>query len=67
MQRRLFIQRSNLSVNTDEVEEFIARLGLALETSENAAGDCGSSRLFDTAHNHAKVARLHDDGYALRL
>lgn len=63
MQKELFV--SVFSVDADEVEKLVARLGLALEASEDAAGDGGSGRLFDSAHHHAKVARLHDDGYAL--
>lgn len=54
-------------VNTDEVEELVARLGLALEAAENAAGDGAGGGLFDAAHHHAQVARLHDHGDTLGL
>lgn len=54
-------------VDADKIEEFIASLGLALETAEDAAGDCAGSCLFDTAHHHAQVARFHDDGDTLGL
>jgi hypothetical protein len=54
-------------VNADEVEELVARLGLALETAENAAGNGAGGGLFDAAHHHAQVARLHDHGDTLGL
>jgi hypothetical protein len=54
-------------VNADEVEEFVARLGLALEAAKNAAGDGASGGLFNAAHHHAQVARLHDHGDTLGL
>ena len=50
-----------------ETEELGAGLLLALEAAENTAGDGGGGGLLDAAHDHAQVARLHDDGDALGL
>lgn len=54
-------------VDANEVEELVSRLGLALEAAENAAGDGAGGGLFDTAHHHAQMARLHDYSDTLRL
>lgn len=43
------------------------RLGIVLEAAKGAAGDRGGTRLFDTTHHHAQVARLHDNNDALRI
>jgi hypothetical protein len=59
--------RFTLSVNTNKVEELIARLGLLLKAAKNTARDGAGSRLFNTAHHHAQVARLHDYSDALGL
>lgn len=55
------------SANTHEAQKLVARLGLALKAAEDAAGNGRCPRLLDAAHDHAQVARLHDDGDALGL
>lgn len=54
-------------VDTNKAQELVSRLGLALEASEDAAGDGGGAPLLDAAHDHAEMAGLHDDGDALGL
>jgi hypothetical protein len=56
-----------LSVDTDKAEELVASLALALEAAEDTASNSSCARLLDSAHHHAQVARLHDDGDALGL
>lgn len=50
-----------------EAEELVARLGLCLEAAEDAARDGAGRRLLHAPHDHAQMARLHDDGDALGL
>ncbi len=55
------------ALQAEEAEELGPGLLLALEAAEHAAGDGAGGGLLHAAHDHAQVARLHDDGDALRL
>ena len=51
----------------DEGEELVAGLELCFEDAQHGRGDCGGVLFFYTAHHHAEVFRLEDDGYSLRI
>lgn len=55
------------TVDADKAEEFVPRLLLSLEASKDTARDGGARRLLYAPHDHAQVARLHDNGHPLRL
>lgn len=67
MKEKLIFFFRLLSVDADQREKFVARLGLALEAAEDARGNGGGGSLLDAAHDHAEVGGLHDDGDALGL
>lgn len=47
---------------TDQREELLTRLLLGPEATQHGGGDSSRTRLLHTAHRHAHVAGLHDDG-----
>lgn len=51
---------------TDQREELLTRLLLGPEATQHGGGDSGRTGLLDTAHRHAHVASLHDDGDTTR-
>lgn len=51
---------------TDQREELLTRLLLGSEATQHGGGDSGRTGLLDTAHRHAHVASLHDDGDTAR-
>lgn len=51
----------------NEIEKLVPRLGTRTHASQHAARHRRRTRLLHAAHDHAQVARFHDDGDALRL
>ena len=54
-------------IQPQKAQEFVPGLGAPLEASKDGAGDGRGRSLFDAAHDHAKVLRLHYDGDTLGL
>ena len=50
-----------------EVEEFFSRLSARPHATQHTARHGRSGRLFYSSHDHAQMARLHDNGNALGL
>jgi len=63
--RKLVDYRRLSAINADEAEEFIPRLLLAFEASQDAACDGASRCLLNSSHNHAEMSRFHYDGDTL--
>ena len=51
----------------DKAQELLPSLGRRTHTAEHTASGCAGSRLLDSAHDHAEMARFYDYGDALRL
>ena len=67
MHYRIFCKIPLVLPPIQEIEEFFSRLSARPHAAQHTARHGRSGRLFYSPHDHAQMARLHDNGNALRF
>ncbi|KAJ3524771.1 hypothetical protein NM208_g11924 [Fusarium decemcellulare] len=60
-------RQNSTAVNTNQAEKFTPSPLPALKAAQYTTSHSSAPRLLNPTHNHAQLARLHDNRYSLRL